>query len=48
MKRQVLICSECGQAIREDDVYFDVLGEQFCIKCIQPHFKVAVKINDAD
>lgn len=31
----VFICSNCGRDIRDGDPYWDILGEQFCEKCIK-------------
>ena len=31
---KVFVCSGCGDPIREGDDYWDVMGEQFCEKCI--------------
>ena len=33
--RSVFICSGCGHEIYEGDDYWDIMGEQFCEKCIQ-------------
>lgn len=33
--RSVFICSGCGHDIYEGDDYWDIMGEQFCEKCIQ-------------
>ena len=30
----VFICSGCGEAIVEGDDYWDIMGEQWCKKCI--------------
>lgn len=30
----VFICSGCGESIYEGEDYWDVLGEQYCEKCI--------------
>lgn len=33
--RPVFVCSGCGKNICEGDDYYDILGEQFCEKCIE-------------
>jgi hypothetical protein len=32
--RAVFICSGCGRDIYDGDDYWDVMGEQFCERCI--------------
>ena len=32
--RSVFICSGCGHDIYEGEDYWDIMGEQFCEKCI--------------
>lgn len=39
---QVFVCSGCGEPIREGDIYYDILGEQFCEECIEEAMGEAV------
>lgn len=39
--KRVFICSGCGGDILEGDDYYDVLGEQFCVDCMDDMRKVA-------
>lgn len=32
--KSVFVCSGCSRKIYEGDYYHDILGEQFCEKCI--------------
>ena len=41
----VFICSGCGKVIREGDDVFHVLGEQFCVECIEKAKEVAKKVE---
>lgn len=38
----VFICSGCGEKIYEGEIYWEILGEQFCENCIDESRKVAV------
>ena len=38
----VFICSGCGDFIYDGDDYVDLLGEQWCMECIDDCKKVAV------
>lgn len=38
----VLLCSGCGEGILEGQDYWDVLGEQFCERCIDGFRREAV------
>ena len=42
----VFICSGCGKTIYEGSTYYDLLGEQFCLWCINDARKVAVYVPD--
>ena len=33
--KHVFICSDCGESICIGDEYYDIMGEQFCVDCIQ-------------
>ena len=37
----VFICSGCGLDIYEGEDYWDIMGEQFCEKCINDARRVA-------
>lgn len=37
----VFICSGCSEKIYEGDPYWDILGEQFCERCIDEAKEVA-------
>lgn len=37
----VFVCSGCGRSIKEGDDYWDIMGEQFCERCINKAQKVA-------
>ena len=39
--KHVYICSGCGESICEGDDYFDIMGEQFCERCIEDAKSVA-------
>lgn len=43
---RVFICSGCGKTIYEGNIYYDLLGEQFCSDCINNARKVAVYVPD--
>lgn len=45
-KKMVFVCSCCGEAIRENDKYFEIMGEQLCPKCILNHVEEAKKENE--
>lgn len=38
----VFVCSGCGDFIRDGDDYWDILGEQYCERCIDEAKGVAV------
>lgn len=38
----VYVCSGCGHAITEGEDYWDIMGEQWCEKCIDNARGVAV------
>lgn len=40
--RTVFICSGCGDDIFEGDDYWDIMGEQFCEKCIEDSRREAI------
>ncbi len=42
----VFICSGCGVYIEEGQDYWDVLGEQFCERCINGMKSVAEVVDD--
>lgn len=44
--KAVFICSECGGKIFHDEFYWDILGEQFCEKCINNFRKTAEYIEE--
>lgn len=44
--QSVFICSGCGNTIYDGNVYYDLLGEQFCIDCINKARKVAKYVPD--
>lgn len=31
----VYVCSGCGENILDGDYYWDIMGEQFCVHCIE-------------
>lgn len=39
---RVYVCAGCGDDICEGDDYWDILGEQFCERCIHDAKKEAV------
>ena len=41
LPKRVFICSGCGGDILEGDDYYDVLGEQFCVDCMDDMREVA-------
>jgi len=47
-KRAVFVCSGCGDDIFEGDIYYDVLGEQFCEYCIEGAKDKAVYVDEAE
>ena len=44
--RPIFICSGCGEDILEGDLYWDIMGEQFCDSCIDEARKEAVYYGD--
>lgn len=38
----VFVCSGCGDSILDGDDYWDILGEQFCERCIDEAKGVAM------
>ena len=40
--RPCFICGECGEAIYEDERYFDFEGTVICDSCIEHHERTAV------
>ena len=45
-KLPVYICSGCGGIIREGERVVHLLGEQFCLKCIEKATSEAVYLGD--
>lgn len=37
----VFVCSGCGDPIYDGDDYWDIMGEQWCSRCIDESKKVA-------
>jgi hypothetical protein len=37
----VFVCSGCGKNIHEGDDYWEIMGEQWCEKCIKHAHRVA-------
>lgn len=42
----VFICSGCGNLIYDGTCYYDLMGEQFCIDCINKARRVAKYVSD--
>jgi hypothetical protein len=38
----VFVCSGCGDDIRDGDEYVELMGEQWCMECIEHAKEVAV------
>ncbi len=47
-RAQVFVCSGCGDPIREGDPYVNLLGEQYCMDCIEELTNYAEFINGKD
>lgn len=41
LPKVVFICSGCGDDIYDGEYYWDILGEQFCEKCIDEARRIA-------
>ncbi len=39
-KKPVFICSGCGCSIQEGDSVWHILGEQFCVSCVEAAHEV--------
>ena len=48
MSEQVFVCSGCGKLIFEGESVTHLLGEQWCVQCINKATEMAVKVDDSD
>ena len=47
-EQQVFVCSGCSRPIYEGESVTHLLGEQWCVRCVEKATERAVKVNDSD
>ena len=48
MREPVFVCSGCGKLIFEGEPATHLLGEQWCVQCVERATETAVKVSETD